>query len=310
MSDERHGKATAVQLPVKWEADGWGSVAPGGKRVYLAPHHAADPRPSLEIHDGHRAIVLPPEAMLATAALALHGQPFGFHVGRRGHASGCHARHADRDRPRWRIRWSRGPRRPHRHPAPPAHTMTDEPLMFERVGDDWLKLDTSGGAYHVIRHDGLWTAYFKSHGERMGDPLNAPGDQKTAIRAVVDHNARRVGRTPAHDRSSPVSPTRERGSAASRGYNARWRKARATHLAKHPLCVRCEKEGRVTAATVVDHIVPHCGDSKLFWDTSNWQSLCKPHHDGAKQSEEKTGRVRGCDPAGVPLDPTHRWNTG
>jgi 5-methylcytosine-specific restriction protein A len=25
---------------------------------------------------------------------------------------------------------------------------------------------------------------------------------------------------------------------------------------------------------VVDHIVPHRGDKKLFWDSSNWQALC------------------------------------
>ncbi|MGN8738508.1 HNH endonuclease signature motif containing protein [Bilifractor sp. HCP3S3_D3] len=32
-------------------------------------------------------------------------------------------------------------------------------------------------------------------------------------------------------------------------------------------------------ATVVDHIVPHRGDPKLFWDRSNWQALCKRCHD-------------------------------
>ena len=39
------------------------------------------------------------------------------------------------------------------------------------------------------------------------------------------------------------------------------------------------KEGRYTKATVVDHIQPHRGDPKLFWDQSNWQSLCKRCHD-------------------------------
>ena len=24
-----------------------------------------------------------------------------------------------------------------------------------------------------------------------------------------------------------------------------------------------------------------------FWDTANWQALCKPCHDGRKQSEDK-----------------------
>lgn len=71
----------------------------------------------------------------------------------------------------------------------------------------------------------------------------------------------------------------ERGSAHERGYNSRWRKARATYLKRHPLCRQCEDEGLITAATVVDHIVPHRGDQGLFWDTDNWQPLCKRHHD-------------------------------
>jgi 5-methylcytosine-specific restriction protein A len=76
---------------------------------------------------------------------------------------------------------------------------------------------------------------------------------------------------------------KHRGSARERGYNTRWDKARRTFLGRHPLCVMCEGQGRVTAASVVDHIVPHRGDQTLFWDTANWQSLCKPHHDRDKQ---------------------------
>lgn len=64
----------------------------------------------------------------------------------------------------------------------------------------------------------------------------------------------------------------------------------------------------MAAAKVVDHITPHRGDSKLFWDTSNWQALCTPCHSGTKQAEERTGRVAGCDAEGNPLDPGHRWN--
>jgi len=70
----------------------------------------------------------------------------------------------------------------------------------------------------------------------------------------------------------------ERGTAAERGYNRRWRDARAFYLAQYPLCVMCQKEGRVTVATVVDHIIPHCGDYTLMWDEGNWQSLCTSCH--------------------------------
>ena len=66
------------------------------------------------------------------------------------------------------------------------------------------------------------------------------------------------------------SPERWRGSAAERGYGADWRKARRRFLLKR---------GVLTPATVVDHIVPHRGDQRLFWDESNWQPLCKQCHD-------------------------------
>lgn len=81
---------------------------------------------------------------------------------------------------------------------------------------------------------------------------------------------------------------KRRGSAASRGYNHRWKKARDTYLHSHPLCVMCEKEDQITAAEVVDHIIPHRGDQDLFWDTKgNWQALCKRHHDSHKQRIDK-----------------------
>lgn len=99
-----------------------------------------------------------------------------------------------------------------------------------------------------------------------------------------------------------------RKSARARGYTRRWEKARATWLKAHPLCVYCERQGRVSAATVVDHVVPHKGDQMLFWDTSNWQSLCKTHHDATKQAEERRGMTLGATTSGDPLDPKHHWN--
>ena len=80
---------------------------------------------------------------------------------------------------------------------------------------------------------------------------------------------------------------RGRASSAERGYDNKWRKARRAYLHKHPLCVQCQKDGKITPATVVDHIIPHKGDMKLFWDKSNWQSLCKRHHDIKTAKEDK-----------------------
>ena len=75
-----------------------------------------------------------------------------------------------------------------------------------------------------------------------------------------------------------------RESAAARGYDSRWQKARARFLKRNPLCVACFRDKKLVPATVVDHILPHRGDKRLFWDESNWQPLCKACHDG------KTGR--------------------
>ena len=77
----------------------------------------------------------------------------------------------------------------------------------------------------------------------------------------------------------------KRGSSTSRGYGSQWRKARDGFLALHPLCIECEAEGRVEAATVVDHRIPHKGDMVKFWQVENWQPLCAAHHNikGATQ---------------------------
>ena len=91
-------------------------------------------------------------------------------------------------------------------------------------------------------------------------------------------------------------------------YGYKWQQARAKYLAEHPLCVRCHSRGRITPATVVDHIEPHRGDPKLFWRRSNWQALCKRCHDSWKQRLERTGREIGCDESGIPLDPNHHWH--
>jgi len=99
-------------------------------------------------------------------------------------------------------------------------------------------------------------------------------------------------------------------------HSPRWRKARQTFLQRNPLCVFCQRVGRVTAATVVDHIQPHklgkalaSGNQqsiqqaqRLFWDSSNWQPLCKHCHDAHKARLERSGQLRGCDADGMPLN--------
>jgi 5-methylcytosine-specific restriction protein A len=69
-----------------------------------------------------------------------------------------------------------------------------------------------------------------------------------------------------------------RPSAHKRGYNKAWQRYRIGYLIEHPLCVLCEREGRVTAATVVDHVLPHQGDEERFWDEANHMALCARCH--------------------------------
>lgn len=72
----------------------------------------------------------------------------------------------------------------------------------------------------------------------------------------------------------------ERPNSNARGYNSKWKTARKFYLIKHPICVVCGRP-----ATEVDHIIPHKGDPKLFWDSTNWQSLCHECHSRKTYSE-------------------------
>jgi 5-methylcytosine-specific restriction protein A len=96
---------------------------------------------------------------------------------------------------------------------------------------------------------------------------------------------------------------KRRGSSTQRGYGSRWQRARLAYLKAHPLCVMCEREGRITAASVVDHKIPHKGDDALFWDSgSNWQGLCKQHHDRDKQREERGRPIQRIGADGWPVE--------
>lgn len=83
-----------------------------------------------------------------------------------------------------------------------------------------------------------------------------------------------------------------RPNSGARGYDHRWRIARARYLTKHPLCVTCQSKGRVVQATVVDHIIRHQGDKSLFWDKeNNWQALCTTCHN--RKTAHEVGFIRG-----------------
>ena len=72
-------------------------------------------------------------------------------------------------------------------------------------------------------------------------------------------------------------------------------------LAEHPICTMCLQEGRTTRSTVAHHIQPSESHPELRYDVDNGTGLCKAHHDGAAQSYERTGVMRGCDVDGNPM---------
>lgn len=89
-----------------------------------------------------------------------------------------------------------------------------------------------------------------------------------------------------HGRTRRLRCPEGRPSSAKRGYGRSWQRARLAFLVANPLCVTCLAEGRVTSASVVDHVKPHRGDEGRFWDEGNWQSLCERHHN-AKSARER-----------------------
>ena len=87
------------------------------------------------------------------------------------------------------------------------------------------------------------------------------------------------GKCPEHTKAERKQADERRGTAHERGYTAEWSRAAKAYIAANPLCVEHLRSGRVVPSRIVDHVVPHRGDRELFWDTENWQALCKPCHD-------------------------------
>lgn len=97
------------------------------------------------------------------------------------------------------------------------------------------------------------------------------------------------GRCDKHKKQEAQRYDRERGTAASRGYTARWQRYRRQYLAKNPLCAECERQGRLRAATDVDHIKAVTGpNDPLFWDPENHQGLCHECH--SRKTAKEDGR--------------------
>lgn len=87
---------------------------------------------------------------------------------------------------------------------------------------------------------------------------------------------------------------------------ARWQRIRAAQLAKHPICARCKKAGRITVATVCHHLDKDSKATDFF--KGPFESSCAPCHDGPIQSEEKTGFSKEIGNDGWPTDERHPAN--
>lgn len=113
-----------------------------------------------------------------------------------------------------------------------------------------------------------------------------------------------------------MTATRNKRSAEATEYRrlyktARWQARRARQLSAEPLCRTCHLLGRTTAATIADHVIPHRGDAKLFFE-GDLQSLCDADpfrcHSRVKQREETLGFSPAVDADGFPRDPRHPAN--
>lgn len=85
-----------------------------------------------------------------------------------------------------------------------------------------------------------------------------------------------------------------------------WRLTRQRHIARHPLCEECQRQGRTTSAVLVHHITPvetgrsEAEKERLAFDLRNLMSLCKECHKsihmallkGSREENEKRQRQR------------------
>ena len=93
------------------------------------------------------------------------------------------------------------------------------------------------------------------------------------------------GRCITHQLPAWQSPNRE-PTKRIRGRELQRRRQRL--FAEHPFCVLCERDGKLTLATIRDHIIPLAeGGSD---DESNVQALCSLHNELKRREEARRGR--------------------
>ncbi len=81
-----------------------------------------------------------------------------------------------------------------------------------------------------------------------------------------------------------------------------WGLLRARVLDAEPLCRMCKEQGRIVAATDVDHI-----NSPTDNRMEALQPLCHECHSRKTQADMGKAVCYGCDSNGWPLDPASPW---
>jgi 5-methylcytosine-specific restriction protein A len=87
----------------------------------------------------------------------------------------------------------------------------------------------------------------------------------------------------------------------------RWKRIARQQLMAEPLCRMCAARGLLTPATVVDHVIPHKGNSEAFW-SGELQSVCNPCHQSRKRMLEIRGYLPDIGLDGWPTDSRHPAN--
>ena len=80
-------------------------------------------------------------------------------------------------------------------------------------------------------------------------------------------------------------------------YGAGWDALARRVIAEEPLCRLCEADGRITASTQADHIVPVSVRPDLKQERSNLQGLCDRCHAAKSAAEARTRRRRQTEAA-------------
>jgi 5-methylcytosine-specific restriction protein A len=111
-------------------------------------------------------------------------------------------------------------------------------------------------------------------------PCPAPGCRVLVVKGYCDRHRR--------ERQKAYNSTPDRQADQKFYKGKRWLAVRAAHLEYEPLCRMCRKDGKLAAATHVDHIIPRDRGGAEY-DDANLQSLCMPCHSAKTRRDEKAG---------------------